>query len=193
MREAKDILLALGIPVAAFDRTLRLVVANGQAQRLLPAAVPGAQAKDVFSRKAVIAKLLSVLETGNAETLSVKPRTERDHDLFLTITRVISRSREKDLLILVTIEDRSPLREAKAMRSDFVANVSHEIRSPLTAISGFVETLQGGMVDDEEARSHFLGLMEKEATRMKNLVTDLLSLSQVEVKENRQIKKPADL
>ena len=79
------------------------------------------------------------------------------------------------------------------MRSDFVANVSHEIRSPLTAISGFVETLQGDASDDPDASKLFLGLMEKEVARMTNLVSDLLSLSKVEAKERRAPKNPLDV
>ena len=78
------------------------------------------------------------------------------------------------------------------MRSDFVANVSHEIRSPLTAITGFIETLQNTAQDDPQAQAHFLELMAKEAGRMGHLVTDLLSLSQVEVKQRRRPKKTVD-
>ena len=66
------------------------------------------------------------------------------------------------------------------MRSDFVANVSHELRSPLTSLSGFIETLKNSAKDDPLARKHFLGLMEKESARMVWLISDLLSLSKVE-------------
>ena len=82
--------------------------------------------------------------------------------------------------ILVSFLDISDLREAEQMRSDFVANVSHELRSPLTSIAGFIETLQGPARDDQEARSRFLGLMDHEAKRMVRLISDLLSLSKVE-------------
>ncbi|PCH74156.1 MAG: two-component sensor histidine kinase, partial [Rhodobacteraceae bacterium] len=95
-------------------------------------------------------------------------------------------------MLVLTFEDRSALKDVKAMRSDFVANVSHEIRSPLTAISGFIETLQGAARDDPQAQVHFLGLMAKETARMVDLVSDLLSLSQVEVKQRRRPKKIVD-
>ena len=63
------------------------------------------------------------------------------------------------------------------MRADFVANVSHELRSPLSSLSGFIETLQGPAKDDATARENFLRIMEAEAARMTHLIDDLLSLS----------------
>jgi len=72
---------------------------------------------------------------------------------------------------------------AEAMRRDFVANVSHELRSPLTALTGFIETLRGAARDDAAARERFLAIMEREAGRMNRLVRDLLHLSRVEAEE----------
>jgi two-component system phosphate regulon sensor histidine kinase PhoR len=67
------------------------------------------------------------------------------------------------------------------MRADFVANASHEIRTPLTSISGLIETIQGPARDDAEAQKKFIGMMAQQAERMKNLITDLLSLSKIEM------------
>jgi len=86
---------------------------------------------------------------------------------------------EQDLL-LVSLRDVNEVILAQEMRSDFVANVSHELRSPLSTISGFIETLKGPAKDDEKARSRFLDLMEQEAERMVRLIADLLSLSKVQ-------------
>ena len=89
--------------------------------------------------------------------------------------------------VLVCVQDVSEMHEAEQMRSDFVANVSHELRSPLTALSGFIETL--GMLDNEDSddRNRFLDLMDMEAQRMIRLIADLLSLSKV---ESRQRQRP---
>ena len=85
--------------------------------------------------------------------------------------------------LLICFEDRTATETAGQMRRDFVANVSHELRTPLTALLGFIETLRGAARDDPEARSRFLGIMEREASRMNRLVADLLSLSRVETDE----------
>lgn len=85
---------------------------------------------------------------------------------------------------VVSLHDISHVLEAEQMRSDFVANVSHELRSPLTALSGGIETLKGAAKNDPVARERFLDIMEREAARMTRLIGDLLSLSRVEVNEH---------
>ena len=75
------------------------------------------------------------------------------------------------------------------MRRDFVANVSHEIKTPLTAIKGFVETLHRGNVDNPEEARRFLGIIQKHADRLSSIVEDLLSLSRIEQEdEEKNIK-----
>ena len=91
--------------------------------------------------------------------------------------------REVPAGLVLSFLDISHIEEAEQMRRDFVANVSHELRSPLTVLSGFIETLRGAARDDTEARDRFLDIMAQEAQRMNRLVEDLLSLSKVEGSE----------
>ncbi|SHI31647.1 sensor histidine kinase [Wenxinia saemankumensis] len=95
--------------------------------------------------------------------------------------------------VLVSFEDTTELENAGRMRRDFVANVSHELRTPLTALLGFVETLKGAAKRDPAATERFLGLMEREATRMSRLVADLLSLSRLEKDERVRPVAPVAL
>ncbi len=67
------------------------------------------------------------------------------------------------------------------MRVDFIANASHELRTPVTTLLGFIETLQGPAAEDEPARHRFLEIMHREAARMSRLIDDLLSLSRIEL------------
>lgn len=85
--------------------------------------------------------------------------------------------------LTVSFHDISHIEEAEQQRRDFVANVSHELRSPLTVLSGFIETLRGPARNDATARENFLEIMERETQRMTGLVQDLLSLSKVEATE----------
>ena len=75
-------------------------------------------------------------------------------------------------------------RNLEKVRSDFVANVSHELRSPLTSLAGFIETMLSDEVPDPAMRTRFLNIMDEEAKRMTRLIDDLLSLSRVEVDEH---------
>ncbi|MCC5893017.1 two-component system histidine kinase PnpS [Exiguobacterium sp.] len=76
--------------------------------------------------------------------------------------------------------DISELKRLEQMRKDFVANVSHELKTPLTSIRGFSETLLDGAKEVPELRNQFLDIIQKEATRMQMLVEDLLELSRLE-------------
>ncbi len=86
---------------------------------------------------------------------------------------------------LVVIHDITEIRRLERMRSDFVANVSHELKTPLTSIKGFVETLLEGALSDKENSRHFLKIIQKHVDRLNNLINDLLGLSHI---ESRQIK-----
>lgn len=95
--------------------------------------------------------------------------------------------------VMLVISDDTSQFSVDRIHSDFVANVSHELRSPLTAVNGFIETLQDGAVEDEEARGHFLDIMKMEADRMQRLIDDLLSLSRVEAQEHNSPDGEADM
>jgi two-component system phosphate regulon sensor histidine kinase PhoR len=66
------------------------------------------------------------------------------------------------------------------IRQEFLSNVSHELRTPLTAILAFVETLEAGAIDDKESSERFLSIISKNATRMRDLIGDILELSAIE-------------
>ena len=87
-------------------------------------------------------------------------------------------------LFAILLLDMTSQRNLEKVRRDFVANVSHELRSPLTSLVGFIETLLSGNVQDEETRNKFLKIMDEESKRMNRLIDDILSLSKVETEEH---------
>jgi len=74
-------------------------------------------------------------------------------------------------------------KNAELIRKEFVANVSHELKTPLTSISGFIETLQSGAAENPEIRTRFLDIIAIETSRLKRLIEDLLVLSDIENKK----------
>ncbi len=114
----------------------------------------------------------------------------------VTVTRLgprILTGDEDEPRAVISLENISHIFEAEQMRSEFVANVSHELRSPLTALNGFIETLKGAAKDDDLARERFLDIMEQEARRMNRLIGDLLSLSKVEADAHIRPEEQVDL
>lgn len=95
--------------------------------------------------------------------------------------------------LILVLSDRTAVRAVERMRADFVANASHELRSPLASLIGFIETLRGPAADDEEARERFLEIMATQSARMQALIDDLLSLSRIELAEHQAPTGQADL
>lgn len=95
--------------------------------------------------------------------------------------------------VLLVLHDITDAKRIEQMRVDFVANASHELKTPLASVSGFIETLQGPARDDEEARERFLGIMAEQTHRMKRLIADLLSLSRIELREHQPPKGSIDM
>ncbi|MEJ7469485.1 sensor histidine kinase, partial [Staphylococcus warneri] len=78
------------------------------------------------------------------------------------------------------LHDITNLKKLENLRREFVANVSHELKTPITSIKGFAETLLDGAKNDEQTLNEFLKIISKESDRIETLVFDLLDLSHVE-------------
>ena len=189
VQRIEEIIDVIGVPILVFNRALTLKYFNKSAVRLLPSIQKNLAAEAVFNSKTISTQILECIKLGNILDQKIRYKTENSTEISVDIHDFTDNDEK---VAFVTLRDLTPLKEAKAMRSDFVANVSHEIRSPLTAISGFIETLQGPAGDDIDKRSKFLSVVEKETQRVTNLVADLLSLSQVEAKEKRSISTMVD-
>lgn len=81
---------------------------------------------------------------------------------------------------LAIVEDITELRRLEQVRTDFAANVSHELKTPLTSIQGFVETLDAGAIDNPEMAHKFLRIIMMETERLTRLINDILSISKLE-------------
>lgn len=98
--------------------------------------------------------------------------------LFSVIASPIRSSRSDGAII--TFHDISELRKAQKIRSDFVANVTHELKTPLTSIRGFIETLRQGAINKPDVASRFIDIIDIEAERLHKLISDILILSEIE-------------
>jgi two-component system phosphate regulon sensor histidine kinase PhoR len=92
--------------------------------------------------------------------------------------------------VVAVIGDVTKIRQLESMRRDFVANVSHELKTPLTSIKGFVETILDGALDDRETAKKFLTIIYQEAERLNHLIHDLLDISKLESGQIEVNRKP---
>ena len=95
--------------------------------------------------------------------------------------------------VILFLKDLTDIVKAQRFKSDFVANVSHELKTPLVSIKGFLETISGHAKDDLEAQKKFIPIMLEQADRMESLIKDLLSLSKIELEEHIQPQDKVNL
>jgi two-component system phosphate regulon sensor histidine kinase PhoR len=126
-----------------------------------------------------VAKTLTDSETVREET-TFGGAEERILHVVTTVLRDETQTPEGVLLVL---NDVTSFRRAERARSEFVANVSHEIRTPVTSIKGYAETLLDGALDDRETARRFLGIIARQSDRLTSLVDDILALASLEKSE----------
>jgi two-component system phosphate regulon sensor histidine kinase PhoR len=97
----------------------------------------------------------------------------------------LGREGEKWFGVLLIIEDVTQIKKLENMRSDFVSNVTHELKTPLTSIRGFIDTLKNGAIKEEAVANRFLDIIDIEAERLYILIQDILLLSEIESKQDK--------
>ncbi|AXX97860.1 two-component sensor histidine kinase [Profundibacter amoris] len=191
-KKSKQFLSVIPMPLIVVGGQGRIQFANEPAADVFGANLAGKHFTTVLRQPA----LLQAIEDAIQEQKTCKSRYQNtigDSVTLYDVTCSPVSGQGKTPSILISFEDVSPILEAGQMRSDFVANVSHELRSPLTSLLGFIETLRGPAKDDAQANVRFLELMERETKRMTRLVGDLLSLSRVESEERVRPNEKIDV
>jgi two-component system, OmpR family, phosphate regulon sensor histidine kinase PhoR len=116
----------------------------------------------------------------NGEIIAAEVRIQNPSPRYLAVSAApVKRASPPRMGWLFVFHDITQLKTYETMRADFVANLTHEIRTPLSALYGYAETLEHG-VEDPETAKRFLGIIERQAKRLARLVDDLLSLSNLE-------------
>lgn len=111
--------------------------------------------------------------------------SEEPKMLRVTATPLLSRNKKR-LGVLMILEDMTQIKKLENVRRDFVSNVTHELKTPLTSIRGFIETLKSGALEDRETARRFLDIIDIEAERLYSLIQDILILSEIEQKKDGQ-------
>ncbi len=172
-------------PVLVLDGNARILTANQAARQINPAVIVGRHVSSVLRTPSLLKAVERVRGGAPSQSVdyTVPVPVERHFRAFVTPCEWRDTAVGTSP-VLIVLDDLSAAKRVEQMRADFVASASHELRTPLASLSGFIETLRGPAKDDPQARERFLQIMEEQANRMKRLVSDLLSLSRIELNEH---------
>lgn len=183
MNELQAVLSSMSEGVLAFDSEERLISLNDEAARLLEVDAGEARQRTIQevvrnpSLQRFVAETLAGQEPAETDLVLHAGRLER----YLQAHGAVLRDADGvGIGAVVVLNDVTRLRQLEQIRREFVANVSHEITTPVTSIKGFAETLLDGADNDETDRRRFLTIISSQADRLTALVDDLLSLSRLE-------------
>ena len=182
IRQLYDVLHTLHEGVAAFDDQGRLVYHNGVFLKILGLGhldCRGRAFYDWIEFPPLVQDIEQFLERRKSRHRRLKYYGGRYIEYRIL---PVKQTGEPAGAFLITLQDVTHLQRLETIRQNFVANVSHEFKTPLTSIRGYAETLQGP-IDDENIRSKFLAKIVKQTAHLENLVGDLLQLSRIERRE----------
>ncbi|HEJ83266.1 MAG TPA: HAMP domain-containing sensor histidine kinase, partial [Desulfobacteraceae bacterium] len=180
--ETEAILSSMVEGVIAVDTEERIITINDAAAGMFgshPSRARGRSIQEIFRN--------SVFQHFVMEALSSREPIEKemvlsdDGERFVVLHGTLLLDAKGNRIgALIVMNDITRLRKLENIRKDFVANVSHEIKTPITAIKGFVETLSQGSVKDEKDKERFLEIIGKHVNRLETIIEDLLRLSRIE-------------
>jgi two-component system phosphate regulon sensor histidine kinase PhoR len=177
---AREVLEGLPDPLLLVESSGRVTLANKAMRALIGVDIERKHVSAVLRTPAVLEAVLRTAGTGEPASFEfmLPVPVERHYQAY------VMRTVQRPSLTTLLFHDLTAVKRAEEARADFIANASHELRTPLAALSGFIDTLRGHAKDDEAARERFLAIMSEEASRMRRLINDLLSLTRIELNEH---------
>ena len=189
--EMEAILSSMEEGVIAFDVDERIISINQAAARIFKR-----ETSDILNRTVQEAVRNPEVQRFVRDALSTTENLKSDITLYHEGERIIYThstslfdSTGHSSGILVVLNDVTQLRQLENIRRDFAANVSHEIKTPLTAIKGFVETLRHSCNEKPEDTERFIGIIDKHVNRLAAILDDLISLSKIEQDDEKKAIK----
>jgi two-component system phosphate regulon sensor histidine kinase PhoR len=195
--EQQAVLSSMVEGVLAVDLEERIFILNKAASNLIGVDLDFAQGRTLqeVARNVNLHRFVAGV-IGDRQPAEEEIVLHGDPEMYLQVHGTVLRDAHgHGFGVLVVINDVTRLRKLENVRRDFVANVSHELKTPITSIKGFVETLEDGALEDPEAARRFLAIISRQADRLSNIIEDLLSLSRIEqgAEESSISLAPADV
>ncbi len=177
--EIQNILASIREGLCVLDEDSRIVLCNASFRRIVGSAAPEGRHYWEVVRSSALGDVIRRVREAKSE--AAEEATIGDRTYFCSAAYLAVGDR-----IVVTLHDITERRDLERIKKDFVVNVSHELKTPLTAIKGFIETMEPRA--DDENRT-YLEIIRRNTDRMIAIVEDLLALSQLEARGMRIEKK----
>jgi two-component system phosphate regulon sensor histidine kinase PhoR len=190
--EREAILSSMVEGVIAFDNSERVINLNQAAADMLSVNPDGTKGRLLHEsiRNANLQRFVSrIMETGVAQEEEIQ-LADGETRVLRMLGTVLQGDQKQPLGAVVVLHDITRLHQLERIRRDFVANVSHELRTPITSIKGFAETLRDGSVRNPDDVDRFLGIIARQADRLNTIISDLLTLSELEQADRKDAQFP---
>jgi two-component system phosphate regulon sensor histidine kinase PhoR len=171
--------------VVAVDNRQRVLFANAAAGRqfgFVPDDVQSRPLLEVIRHHLLHGMLQKAINESSPQQLDMQWDTPRERQLAVQITPLPGRPCPGAVIVL---HDNTELRRLETIRSEFMANVSHELKTPLSSIKAYCETLINGAIDDREHRMTFLERIAEQGDRLNDLIQDMLKLARIESEQQQ--------
>jgi len=181
--EHKAVLSSMAEAVLAVDSQQRLITLNSSAAEMFGVDISLAKGRNLqeIIRNPALQHFVTNSLAGNESVEDNITLHKDSSERFLQAkSNALQDEQGQKIGVLVVLNDITKLRRLEQLRRDFVANVSHELKTPITSIKGFVETLLEGAIKRPEEAKRFLDIISKQTNRMDAIIDDLLALSKIE-------------
>lgn len=178
------------------DADMRVVASNQAALRLfnrVPGTLENQRLTELTRNPAVYSAFLDALKGKEKSDVKIETRDAGRRVYDLRVVPLGGGQAKQTSGAIGVFFDITQLEKLERVRQEFLLNVSHELRTPLTAILAFVETLEGGALEDTENSRRFLSIIRKNAVRMHTLIDDILELNAIEAGNVRVMAREIDL
>ncbi len=169
--------------VVAIDNAEKILIMNSAAAKLMSVDANNSHGKKIYEviRNADFLRFLNrIIDSGKMCEEEIIFHENNILRYMQSHGVVIKNDKNEVIGILIVLNDVTNLHRLEEIRRDFVANVSHELKTPITSIKGFVESLQDGAIYEPADAQRFLDIIARHADRLNNIIDDLLALSHIE-------------
>ncbi|MDX6713104.1 MAG: two-component system, OmpR family, phosphate regulon sensor histidine kinase PhoR [Blastocatellia bacterium] len=169
--------------VVVVDDSMRVIASNDASRSIFPrceTSLDSRRLSELTRNRDIYSAFENVIGNGQPSETKVEMLDIETRVFDLRVVPLRLRDDNNSRGAIGVFFDITRIERLERVRQEFLSNVSHELRTPLTAILAFVETLEDGALEDPENNRRFLGIIRKNAERMRNLIDDILDLSAIE-------------